>query len=211
MAEIEKRSRPRTPSRSGRVAGNAAYPSHWYIPIAPVQIGFRSCGRTAGQGSLPRVRARRSRSRRSSACARRPVGCCQKRFQEHRNSWQEPRAAYEQTNRSGGMSRSGKISVVEHEQEFTAVLKALNRMRDSGGEIPDVARAYVIDKVAALRVDDRNPGASGKHCQCISRMPPGVSRMSTAAKVVATGSSRTVTSRAQPPWRADCGRRQKRI
>jgi hypothetical protein len=40
---------------------------------------------------------------------------------------------------------------------------------------------------------------SASLCQCISRMPPGLRRMFTPASCVATGSSRTVTSRAQPP------------
>src|SRR5438034_3007103 len=42
---------------------------------------------------------------------------------------------------------------------------------------------------------------SASLCQCISRMPPGFRRMLTPASSVATGSSRTVTSRAQPPVR----------
>src|SRR4051812_40236928 len=36
-------------------------------------------------------------------------------------------------------------------------------------------------------------------CQCSSRTPPAVSRMFTPAREVETGSSRTVTSRDQPP------------
>src|SRR5215467_9738781 len=36
-------------------------------------------------------------------------------------------------------------------------------------------------------------------CQCSSRTPPAVRRMSTPAMVLETGSSRTVTSRDQPP------------
>src|SRR4029077_16365992 len=36
-------------------------------------------------------------------------------------------------------------------------------------------------------------------CQCSSRTPPAVSRMSTPAMVVETASSRTVTSRDHPP------------
>ncbi|MDA9432328.1 hypothetical protein XH88_11210 [Bradyrhizobium sp. CCBAU 51627] len=38
-------------------------------------------------------------------------------------------------------------------------------------------------------------------CQCISRTPPGVSRMLTPAMVVEIASSRCVTSRDQPPSR----------
>jgi hypothetical protein len=40
---------------------------------------------------------------------------------------------------------------------------------------------------------------SASLCQCSSRIPPGFRRMFTPASSVATGSSRTVTSRAQPP------------
>ena len=36
-------------------------------------------------------------------------------------------------------------------------------MRNPGREVPDVTRADIIDEVAALRVDDRDPGASGQH------------------------------------------------
>ena len=36
-------------------------------------------------------------------------------------------------------------------------------------------------------------------CQCSSRTPPAVSRMLTPAIALETGSSRTVTSRDQPP------------
>src|SRR5437868_1412912 len=36
-------------------------------------------------------------------------------------------------------------------------------------------------------------------CQCNSRTPPAVSRMFTPARVLETGSSRTVTSRDHPP------------
>ena len=56
----------------------------------------------------------------------------------------------------------GEVSIVEYQEEFTAVLEFLDRMWKSGGKIPDVARPYVIDEVAALRIDRREPCASGE-------------------------------------------------
>src|SRR5579862_3040558 len=45
-------------------------------------------------------------------------------------------------------------------------------------------------------------------CQCSSRTPPAVRRMSTPAMLLETGSSRTVTSRDQPAVQALVGKRK---
>src|SRR6476620_4238738 len=60
--------------------------------------------------------------------------------------------------------------------------------------------------MAAMRaLPDSMNAHSASLCQCSSRYAPAFSRMFTPAKVVATGNSRTVTSRAQPPvWRRLC-------
>src|SRR6185295_9170086 len=60
--------------------------------------------------------------------------------------------------------------------------------------------------MAAMRaLPDSMNALSASLCQCSSRYAPAFSRMFTPAKVVATGNSRTVTSRAQPPvWRRLC-------
>ena len=43
-----------------------------------------------------------------------------------------------------------EIAVVEHQQEFAAVrIEALDRMRNAGRKIPEIADADVIDEVAA--------------------------------------------------------------
>ena len=54
--------------------------------------------------------------------------------------------------------------------------------------------------MAAIRALPASMNAhSASLCQCSSRYAPAFSRMFTPARVVATGSSRTVTSLAQPP------------
>ena len=44
----------------------------------------------------------------------------------------------------------GEVAVVEDEQELAALLQPLDRVRDPGREVPEVARADVVDEVAAL-------------------------------------------------------------
>jgi tetratricopeptide (TPR) repeat protein len=56
--------------------------------------------------------------------------------------------------------------------------------------------------IAVMRARPASVNAhSASLCQCSSRIPPAFRRMFTPASCVATGSSRTVTSRAQPPVR----------
>ena len=77
---------------------------------------------------------------------------------------------------------------------------------ESRREVPKVAHTDVIDEVPPFGVnggDARGPSSIKDHsaclCQCSSRTPPGFRRMFTPASVVATGNSRAVTSRVQPP------------
>src|SRR5438105_1861132 len=52
----------------------------------------------------------------------------------------------------------GEVAVVENEQEFTAVgLESLDRVRDSGREIPQVALADVVLEGVRILVNGRNP------------------------------------------------------
>ena len=57
-----------------------------------------------------------------------------------------------------------EVAIIEDEEEFAAVgTEALDRMGNAAGEIPEIADADVVDKVAALRVDRRDARRSVKH------------------------------------------------
>jgi hypothetical protein len=56
-----------------------------------------------------------------------------------------------------------EISVVKCKKELATLLQPLNRVRNPGWEIPQVACSDVVDKIAALRIDRRNARASGDH------------------------------------------------
>jgi hypothetical protein len=95
-----------------------------------------------------------------------------------------------------------KVAVVKDQQELATFLKALDRVRNDRREIPQVAFADIVDEGAALLVNRGDASTSGKHerpLRLLVPVPPGFRRMLTPANSVATGSSRTVTSRAQPP------------
>src|SRR5213082_3439349 len=79
-------------------------------------------------------------------------------------------------------------------------------MRDPAGKKPKIVFLGIGDKTFAVLIDRRDPRGpvsmmahSADVCQCNSRTPPAVSLMFTPASVFDTGSSRTVTSRDQPP------------
>src|SRR5215211_9549996 len=61
----------------------------------------------------------------------------------------------------GGVLR--KTAIVEDKQELAAFFMGLNGMGDAGREIPEITRADVVDKVAPLLIDRRDPRASAKH------------------------------------------------
>jgi hypothetical protein len=102
-----------------------------------------------------------------------------------------------------------EAAAVEHKEELAAVLQALNRMRITDGKFqrsPSPTSSMKVRPCSSTAVMRARPASMKAHsaslCQCISRMPPGFRRMLTPASSVATGSSRTVTSRAQPPVRS---------
>ncbi len=57
-----------------------------------------------------------------------------------------------------------EIAVVEHEQKFRAVrIETLDRMRDTGPEIPQIADADVVDEIAPVGVDRGDARRAGEH------------------------------------------------
>src|SRR5207302_7445995 len=66
-----------------------------------------------------------------------------------------------------GEQNSGKlrkVAVIENEQELRAIgIQSLNRVRNSGGEIPKIVFRYVGDEAFAFVVDGGNPRASVEH------------------------------------------------
>ena len=100
----------------------------------------------------------------------------------------------------------GEVAAVEHEQELDAVLERLDRVRQPGREVPQVADPDVVDEQPALLIEDADTTAAGDHVGPLGLLvpvqfadPPGVRRMFTPAISVLIGISRVVVSRAQPP------------
>jgi hypothetical protein len=57
-----------------------------------------------------------------------------------------------------------ELAIVEDQQEFAPIwTEALDRMGNAASEIPEIADADVVDKVAALRVDRGDAGSPVKH------------------------------------------------
>jgi len=56
-----------------------------------------------------------------------------------------------------------KTAVVEDQEEFAAVVEALDRMRNYSREIPQIAGADIVDEGASLFVDGRNARMPGEH------------------------------------------------
>ena len=66
-----------------------------------------------------------------------------------------------------------EVAVVEHQQELAAVgTEALDRMRDAGGKIPEIADADVVDEVAALRVDRGDARGAVEHVGPLGLLVP---------------------------------------
>ena len=77
-----------------------------------------------------------------------------------------------------------------------------------GREVPQVADADVVDEVAPFLVNGGDAGPAGEHVRPLGLLVPvhlantaGFEAHVHAGELVAMGSSRTVTSRAQPPVR----------
>lgn len=56
-----------------------------------------------------------------------------------------------------------KAAAVENQKEFATFLETLDRMRNGGGKIPQIAHADIVDKGASLFVDGGDAGAAGEH------------------------------------------------
>src|SRR5579863_5482684 len=66
-----------------------------------------------------------------------------------------------------------ELAVVEHQKKLAAVrVEALNRMRNTGSEIPKVSNAHVIDEIPALRVNGCNARGSVEHIGPLGRLVP---------------------------------------
>ena len=118
----------------------------------------------------------------------------------------------------------GEVAVIEDEEELRTILaQALERVRMTGGKVPQVALLEVVDERAAIGVQSRDanlacgksvlpltavlaadrPSSTYAHsaslCQCNSRITPGSRRIFTPAISLDAGSSRTVVCLVQPP------------
>ena len=110
----------------------------------------------------------------------------------------------------------GEGAVIEDQKEFATAdvaIEALDRVRDPGREIPEVALFDVLLEDASVLVDGREPRAAAQHVRPFGLFVPmeladgtglqahiASRRILTPAKSLAIGSSRMVASRAHPPF-----------
>jgi len=65
-----------------------------------------------------------------------------------------------------------EVAVVEHQQELAPLMKALDRVRDAGGEVPQVAQTDVVDEVAPVLVDGADACTAGEHVGLFGLLVP---------------------------------------
>jgi hypothetical protein len=66
----------------------------------------------------------------------------------------------------------GEVAVVEHEQELRPLVERLDRMREPGWEVPQIAGRDVIEKQPTLLVEDAHPAAAGDHVRPLGLLVP---------------------------------------
>jgi hypothetical protein len=66
----------------------------------------------------------------------------------------------------------GKVTRVEHQQELDAVGQSLDRVRQTGWEIPQIPGGDVIDEQAPLLIHDADATAAGDHVGPLGLLVP---------------------------------------
>lgn len=72
-----------------------------------------------------------------------------------------------------------KVALVKDEEKLTALVQRLDRVRHAGGHEPEVTLLDVVDRVAPVLVDHREPSGSVQHVRPLTCRPSSVQRRRT--------------------------------